>query len=75
MHDEIPEIINDEIMGVKFKTWLERDPKQPVGEDKKDWEIELFWERNFYPDIYTVANDLYEKGLIEGGEYLINIDW
>lgn len=25
MHDEIPEIVNGEIMGVKFKVWLDRN--------------------------------------------------
>ncbi len=40
-----------------------------------DWEINLFCERNFYPDLHTIANDLYERGLIEAGEYVINIDW
>lgn len=49
-------------------------------QDKERWKndignINLFWERNFYPDINTLANDLYEKGLIEEGEYLIDIDW
>lgn len=75
MNDSIPEKINGEKMGVKFAIWLERDPKQPVGDIIDDWRIELFWERNFYPDIHTVANDLYEKGLIEKGEYTIDIDW
>lgn len=43
---------------------------------KKDQShINMFWERNFYPDLQTVANDLYKKGLIEAGEYTINIDW
>lgn len=37
--------------------------------------IELFWERNFYPSIEMVANDLCKKKLIEPGEYKINIDW
>jgi hypothetical protein len=75
MNDEIPEVVNGNEMGVKFKKWLERDPKQPVGGETDDWMIELWWERNFYPDIHTVANDLYDKGLIEAGEYTINIDW
>ena len=75
MHDTIPENVNGEEMGVKFKNWLERDPKQPLINQKNDWELGLFWERNFYPDIYTVANDLYEKGFIEAGEYIIHIDW
>lgn len=48
--------------------------------DKKEWKeseshINLFWERNFYPNIQSVANDLHEKGLIEAGEYAIEIDW
>lgn len=66
MHDSIPYKINGKEMGVKFKTWLERDPKD--GEA-------LFWERNFYPDINTVANDLHKKGLLKAGEYVIEIDW
>lgn len=74
MHDSIPEKINGEVMGVKFQTWLERDPKKPVDE-RDDWAISLFWERNFYPDFDTLVNDLHKKGLIEDGEYTINIDW
>ena len=98
MNDSIPEIINDEDnMGVKFNTWLQRDPNAPLnptdeelskcsyywGKSEKDaleWKtsishINLFWERNFYPDLQTVANDLYEKGLLEKGDYGIEIDW
>ena len=49
-------------------------------EDEKKWKedkthIQMFWERNFYPDLQTVANDLYKKGLIEAGKYSIEIDW
>lgn len=75
MNDSIPEEVNGEIMGVKFKTWLARNPKQTAPDMKEQWEIDLFWARNFYPDIFTVANDLYKRGLIEAGEYVINIDW
>ena len=75
MHDSIPEDINGENMGVKFETWLARDPKQPVNGDNSGWGINLFWERNFYPDIYTLANDLHKKGVLEGGSYIIKIDW
>ena len=76
MHDSIPEVINGEIMGVKFQTWLSRDPKAPLASGREDsFGLELFWQRNFYPDIQVVANDLYEKGLIEAGDYVINIDW
>lgn len=74
MNADIPEIINGDTMGVKFKKWLERDPKQSV-DGKTDYRIRLWWDRNFYPDIHTVANDLHKKGLIEAGEYSIEIDW
>lgn len=73
--EEIPEKVNGEIMGVKFSTWLTRDPKQKLKGQTNNWENSLWWERNFYPDIQMVANDLYKKGLIEKGDYLINIDW
>lgn len=75
MHESIPEIVNGAKMGVKFKTWLNRDPKLPIENQKYDWELDLFWKRNFYPDVYILANDLYEKGLLEKGSYVINIDW
>ena len=75
MHESIPEEVNGEKMGVKFDVWLERDPKQPIPNQKYDYQLEMFWERNFYPSVYTVANDLYKKGLIEAGDYSIKIDW
>ena len=75
MNDSIPEVVNGEEMGVKFNVWLARDPKQPIPNQTADYQLGLFWDRNFYPDIYTVANDLHAKGLIEAGEYGIKIDW
>jgi hypothetical protein len=75
MPDSIPEVVNGEEMGVKFSAWLARDPKQPIKNQEFDYQLKLFWERNFYPDIQMVANDLHKKGLIEAGEYTINIDW
>jgi len=78
-NDSIPEVVNHKEMGVKFAKWLERDPKQPLkdekGEREDQWGIDLWWERNFYPSPESVANDLHKKGLLEAGEYLINIDW
>lgn len=98
MADAIPEVINgEERIGVKFSTWLARDPKAPLnptpeelttnnyyfGKTKGDEQsyktspshIELFWERSFYPNLQTVANDLHEKGLLPEGDYLIDVDW
>jgi len=99
MNDSIPELINGNEYGVKFKTWLARDPKAPLNptdkqlsdcnyywadkdnaKAKEDYKnslshINLFWERNFYPNVGALCDDLFEKGLIEKGEYAINIDW
>jgi hypothetical protein len=74
--DSIPEEVNGDIMGVSFKAWLERDPKEPlnVGETA-DWLVDLFWERNFYPHPDILLNDLHARGLIPAGELVINIDW
>jgi hypothetical protein len=51
-----------------------------TDEESKEWKkdksnINMFWERNFYPNLQTLANDLYDKGLIEAGDYGIKIDW
>ena len=75
MNDSIPKVINGNEMGVKFAVWLTSDPKEWNGDAGDRMFVDMFWERNFYPSIYMVANDLYEKGLIEKGNYTIDIDW
>lgn len=77
MNDSIPEKVNGKEIGVKFDVWLARDPKQLVQDTDggAEWKTKLFWKRNFYPDLQTVANDLYIKGLIDKGDYIININW
>ena len=64
-------------MGVSFKAWLERDPTQKLNDPNcnYDYGLVLWWDRNFYPHISMIINDLYTKGLLEAGEYQINIDW
>ena len=75
MHDSIPFEVNGEEMGVKFKVWLETTPEDTRKHFNQDYQNVLFWKRNFYPDIQTIANDLHAKGLIEKGTYDIKIDW
>lgn len=78
-NNTIPEVVNHPTMGVSFAAWLARDSKQPLSDKEKlrtePWVINLWWERNFYPDIQMIANDLHDKDLLKAGEYLINIDW
>lgn len=75
--DTVLEKVNGPEMGVNFKAWLSRDPAQklPAPDEQEDYCLRLWWERNFYPPIQSVANDLHAKGLLEVGEYAIDIDW
>lgn len=70
--DEIPEQINGSVMGVSFKAWLEADPNGPFANSSSNC---TFWERNFYPHIDQILHDLFKKGLIDLGDYKIEIDW
>ena len=74
-NDTIPEEINGDEMGVSFKAWLARDPKEWNGKPEDARNLDMFWERNFYPDVQMIANDLHAKGLIPAGNYEIDIDW
>jgi hypothetical protein len=67
--------VNHSEMGVSFKAWLARDPEQKLSDDDPDWRLQMWWRRNFYPCVDMIANDLYTKGLIDAGEYVIDIDW
>lgn len=76
--DTVPEIVNGSEMCVNFAAWLARDAKQPLSTDcadSSDFSLKLWWKRNFYPPIQSVANDLHRKGLLEAGDYTIDIDW
>ena len=78
---ELPEIVNHPKRGIKFSAWLDRDPNQPLkklsdqGDTVYPWEIVIWWERNFYPNVEFLANDLHQKGLLAAGDYIIEIDW
>jgi len=72
---EIPDNINGTEMGINFKDWLARDNEQWNGDPEDKRFLNMFWERNFYPDVQMVANDLHLKGILPSGEYYIEIDW
>ena len=76
-NDTVPKNVNDEEMGVSFKTWLARDTKQPLSSPYGEREnyIQLWWYRNFYPSFEVLAQNMYEKGLLPAGDYVIDIDW
>lgn len=73
--ESVPEKVNHEEKGVSFAAWLARDPKAPMADGRTDYSLALWWERNFYPEMQMIANDLHAKGLLKAGEYTIDIDW
>ena len=73
--DTVPEEVNHPQMGVNFCSWRTRDPTEPLSGDESNFALKLWWERNFYPPLQDVANDLYDRGILPAGEYGINIDW
>lgn len=77
-NDTVPEEVDHNEMGVSFAAWLARDPKQPLTSKSgrtPSYHIELWWDRNFYPSVDMIANDLHARGLLPAGEYSIDIDW
>jgi len=74
-HDYKADNIQGERKGVSFKAWLNKDIDEPFGKRKSKIDNALFWFRNFYPHVSMIINDLFAKGLLEKGEYAIEIDW
>lgn len=77
-NDSVPEEVNGKEMGVSFAAWLARDSDEWNGEDRpgrRKFMLQLFWHRNFYPSLDMVVEDLFKRGLLPAGEYVINIDW
>jgi hypothetical protein len=62
-----------ELIGSPYYWGETEDDKIKYKEDTGH--INMFWERNFYPNLDMIINDLHSKGLIEAGEYEIDIDW
>ena len=48
-----------------MKEWMDT----PVDKDN------IYWVREFYPDIDDVVNDLFSRGLLDQGDYSIEMDW
>lgn len=73
-NDSMPEVINGDIMGVAFESWLKRPINHWGGLDSDRPFLRLFWNRNFYPKLQVLANDLHKRGLLSAGDYQIQID-
>ena len=79
-NDSIVEKVNGPEEGVSFEAWLRRDPTMKLKDeddsgDLSNFNIRIFYHRNFYPSFSVLVQDLYNRNLIEAGKYTINIDW
>lgn len=68
-----PEDYEDSNMGVSFETWL--STSLGTFPFEYEYQMEFFWEREFYPSLEMIVNDLHNRGLMEAGQYGININW
>lgn len=70
----VPDPEDGEWEGMEAPTlvdWLKATPPT----DEHDRTEILRWERDYYPQLGAVVNDLHTKGLLDAGEYLIYAEW
>lgn len=70
--------LGDHWQAVPFQQWLDADPPTPAtdgGFDRDRFSEELRWDREFYPEVEDVINDLHRRGLIDEGEYAMHVWW
>lgn len=60
-----------------FLEWSTRDVNlEPPGESwHYPWQRELWWHREFYPDLQEVLNELHRLGELPEGKYAIHVWW
>lgn len=73
--ETIPFQVNGNIKGVSFEAWKNVNLEDIKSKFEYDFEENIFFERSFYPHLDQILNDLHNKGLIEAGEYQIEINW
>lgn len=74
MNDTLMGSVDELDCGVKLAPWLARDPKEKLDGQEYDYELELWWKRNFYPYVHVLAHDLHERQILQAGEYTIEIN-
>lgn len=74
LNEEISYEVNGEMYGVSLETWLNTSKVDTASKLEKDYLNDLYWCRHFYPRINELVNHLYKLGLIEEGDFYIEID-
>lgn len=60
---------------VSLQEWIDAEFDGSFDNTIEEYRTKLEGNRNFYPPLAEVINDLYDKGLLEAGDYEIIVDW
>lgn len=77
----VPDPEDGEWEGMTMPTlvqWQEATPPGDHPEGGYDPNVSrenMRWEREYYPQLEAVANDLHAKGLLDAGEYILFVSW
>ena len=74
LDEEICYKVNGKTFGVSLKTWLNTSKEDTKSKVEKDYLNNLFWMRHFYPKLDELVAHLHKLGLIEAGDFYIEID-
>lgn len=67
----VPSPYAEDDMPVSLADWIAATPPT----DPSDYREKMRWERDYYPNLETVANDLHTKGLLDAGDYIMYAWW
>lgn len=70
----LPFEINGKTRGISFEVWKNHDMEELKKMFSDDWEVGMFYARNFYPHIERLLQDLVDKELISGKCFGIEIN-
>ncbi|WP_043736189.1 hypothetical protein [Nocardia asiatica] len=57
--------------GIPLAEWA----ATPIGDYTYPWQAETHWEREYYPCLEDVVNDLHARGLLAAGNYALHVRW
>ena len=58
-----------------LETWLATTPPDPEDHSMAAFTNRLRWDREFYPDLQDIANELHARGQLDAGTYVLHVWW
>ena len=60
---------------VSMEEWLAATPPDPEDRSMEAFTDRLRWDREFYPQLDSVANELHARGQLDAGTYVLHVWW